>query len=165
MAAASAEEVPGGYGGVLVSRISGSDSGVSPQPTAISGFVGYSIDPGFAIEGRAGTGLGSDTVNVVVPSYGVVNVAVKVKSYYGAYFRGILPVTDSFSLYTLAGFADAKIEGSAGGYTVSDSASGFSWFVGGEVKFGSGGKQGVAAEWGRVVKGADALSVVYRFRF
>jgi hypothetical protein len=164
-AVAGAEEAAGGYAGVLVSRLSSSESGASPQPRAISGVLGYSVSSDFAIEGRFGTGLGSDTVTVLSPSFGAVNVGVKVKSYYGAYLRGAFPLSDSFSLYGLTGYADGKIEGSAMGYTVSASDSGFSWFVGGEVNFGPDRKQSFAVEWGRVLSNTDALSVLYRFRF
>lgn len=162
---AVADEAGSGYGGILFSRLSFSDSGYTFQPTALSGVLGYSFLPGLALEGRAGGGVGAATVNIASPTLGNVKLSVKAKSYYGAYVRPSVPLSDSFSVYALAGYADGKIEGSAMGYTVSDAASGFSWFVGGEVHFGPDLKQSFAVEWGRVLSDTDALSVMYRFRF
>lgn len=117
----------------------------------VSGRVGYRLNRFLAIEGDAGFGLGGDDFQRAIPvnidGFGTVNVDadadLKVKSYYGIFARGILPVGDKFDIFGRAGYGTAKAEGTVVGTTSllpgfsasateSQSTSGFAYGVGAE---------------------------------
>jgi Outer membrane protein beta-barrel domain len=151
----------GGYFGGMLSRISVDDTGgASPHPTAGALQLGYDLGPHLALEARLGTGLSSDSVSVEG-----IDVDFKIKSFVGGYLRGTLPLSDSFGVYGLLGYASGKAEASAMGVVASDSEDGVSYFVGAEFNFGADREHGLALEWGQVVEDAKALSLAYRYRF
>ncbi|MFM1886428.1 MAG: hypothetical protein RL026_1585 [Pseudomonadota bacterium] len=151
----------GAYLGGNLSRISFDDTGgTSPHPIAIGMQLGYDFGPHLALEARGGTGLSGDSATVEG-----IDIDFKVKSFIGGYLRGTLPLSDSFDVYGLLGYASGKISGSAMGITVSDSEDDLSWFVGAEYNFGTDSRNGLAIEWGQVVEDAKAVSIAYRYRF
>ncbi|HEC45558.1 MAG TPA: hypothetical protein ENI25_01930, partial [Epsilonproteobacteria bacterium] len=55
---------------------------------------------------------------------------------WGIYVKPMYPVTDSFDIYALLGYADADYTVSGSGYTLSsDAFDGFSWGIGADYSF------------------------------
>ncbi len=153
----------GPYWGVNIGQVNYSESGAPHfNPTAFLASLGWVFSGNLAVEARAGTGIGSDSKTV-----SGVPVDLKVKSFYGAYLRGTVPVSDGFSFYALAGYGRGKLEASALGATASTSDGSFSGGVGGELVVTKTGSVGL--EYGRMFSGsgyhAEFLSVGYRMRF
>ncbi|MCG6659388.1 porin family protein [Halomonas campisalis] len=137
----------------------------SLDPDGASSFdgVGLRLNGGaqfnefFAVEGHLGTG-GSDT-----------NQGVKAELDYivGAYAKGIVPVSQEFRIYGLAGVTEVKMTGSAGGFSGSDRESDFSYGAGAE--FDVAPNLSVGADYMRYLDKSDgtfdAASVGVRYRF
>ena len=69
--------------------------------TMVNGRLGYRLNEYFAVEGEFGKGFGGDTINKAVPiTVGTTTVNIDTKteldidSYYGAFARGIFPVSE-----------------------------------------------------------------------
>ncbi len=154
---AFAQNMYGGASYALVNLDAG--SGVSdPKPTVVYGTLGYAINKNFAVEGRLGGGVSDDTI-----TYLGVPDKVKIKNYYGAYLKGIVPLNDTFSVYALAGGSGAKVSASAGGGSISDSQTSGSYGFGASV--GTSGNVALTLEWARLFKDADAFTFGVSFKF
>lgn len=105
--------------------------------------LGVPIAPNLAIEGRAGTGLGSSSTD---------GYRVQVDSYYGAYVKGSLPLAPQFSLYAVGGIAGVNLKHNQGFGETRD--GGLSFGIGGDFDIGNGA--GVNVEWTRLPSGNNA---------
>jgi len=147
----------------------------------INGRLGYRINRFLAIEGDAGFGLGGDdfqrSIPVTVNPVGTVNVDadadLKVKSYYGAFARGILPVSDQFDLFVRGGYGTAKAEGTVVGTTAllagfsasateSQSTSGFAYGVGAEYHLNE--RHGIRVDYS-AIDDASFIAAAYTIKF
>lgn len=151
------------YFGVDVMEAEFSASGFSSaKPTAVSLSTGYRLSEHFAAEARAGTGL-SDASS----RFSGMPVDIEVDSYYGFLAKGILPLSDIFELYAMAGYSYVDIKARSAGGSITGSDNGFSYGVGGALKVSYSAS--LQVEWGRLLDGSgfgvDALAVGMRFSF
>ena len=122
--------------------------------------IGQELSPYFALEGRIGGGLGRDEVN---------GLTTNVDLMYGAYAKGILPLSPFFSLYGLGGVGGVQLHHNYPDYNHSD--AGLSFGAGAEFKVARG--TGLTVEWLRVTDGnnqgyyytADQVAVGVNWRF
>lgn len=152
----------GMYFGINLSRVEYDETGFeSAEPTALSLRIGNEINSNLAFEGRLGFGLADDTVTV----FGIP-VDVEIDHFAGIYARGILPL-DKVSLYGLVGYTDGKITASAGGFSVSESDSDFSYGIGADFAVSKTGA--INLEWAHLFSGSaydvTALSIGYKHNF
>lgn len=99
------------------------------SPTALRGFVGYTLSPHLAVEAMLVTGLSSDTIKV--NGFTVQGSSFDVDHGLGLYLKPSLRLADSVELFGRAGFA--RIRGTAaaaGAGSASDSDSSFSFGAG-----------------------------------
>ncbi len=96
---------------------------------AINGKVGYEVNEYFSVEGRAGMGVKNG-------KYTAGNTELKAKEKYnvGAYALASYPITDSFSVYGLAGYSYGKVSLEANGEKEKVSLKGLSYGVGAKYK-------------------------------
>lgn len=145
--------------------------------TMLTGRFGYRLNDFLAIEGEAGFGFGGDDFNQAVPVNvgGTIvnvdtNVGLDVDNYFVGFARGIFPVSDQFDLFIRGGYgtasAKADVTASLAGLTaagsVSDSADGFAYGIGGQ--FNITDKDGIRADYTRL-EDANILSIAYARRF
>lgn len=147
----------------------------------LSGRIGYRINRFLAIEGDAGFGLGGDDFQRAIPvdvnGFGAVNVdadaELDVKSYYGIFARGILPVGDQFDIFVRGGYGTAKVEGTVTGTTAllpgfsasasdSQSSSGFGYGVGAEYHINE--THGIRVDYSGI-SDESFISASYTIRF
>jgi opacity protein-like surface antigen len=151
------------YAGGLLTRIDYSEDGLDAKPTAIGFNVGAKINQNFAVEGRVSTGLSDDSVQVL----GVIPADVKVKSLFGIYGKGILPLSDTASIYGLLGYSRVKLGIEGNGFDDSASDSDVSYGVGAE--FALTNTTSLAIEWAQLLKVDDAkvsgLTLGVSFKF
>jgi hypothetical protein len=105
--------------------------------------LGVPIAPNLAIEGRAGTGLGG---------YSSDGYRTEVRSFYGAYVKGSLPLSPQFSLYGVGGIAGVNLRRNFGDGETRD--AGLSLGIGGDFAIGNG--TGINVEWTRLPSGRNA---------
>jgi len=79
------------------------------SPTALRGFIGYSLNPNLAVEAMLVTGLSSDTIKA--SGFTVPGSSFDVDRGLGLYLRPSLKLADSVELFGRAGFA--RIKGTA----------------------------------------------------
>lgn len=143
-----------------------------------TGRLGYRLHENFAIEGEAGFGLGDgDDFSRVIPvdvGGTVANVdtiiGLNVDNYYVAFARAILPVSEQVEIFIRGGYGTAKPEaevtaafaGLAATGSVSDSASGFAYGIGGQYNFTN--KDGIRADYTRL-QDSNIVSISYARRF
>lgn len=118
------------------------------NPSAIGIRIGRQLMPIFAIEGRIGTGISDDTIDV-----GGIASDLEIDSVLSALLRGELPLTEITSLYVLAGFSRAELSASTAGIGLQDAESGFSW--GGGVGFSAPRGTAVTLEYLRFLDEDD----------
>ncbi|MEP3889992.1 MAG: outer membrane beta-barrel protein [Hellea sp.] len=148
----------------------------------VNGRLGYRVNRMLAVEGDVGFGLGGDnfqrTIPVDVNPLGVVNVDadvdLDVKSYFGVFARGILPVSEKFDLFARAGYGTAKAEATATGSTAllpgfsatateSQSSSGFAYGVGAEYHIDA--RHGIRIDYSSIGNDASFIAAAYTVRF
>lgn len=118
--------VADGYFGVQHVRVDVEEAGFSSQPTALVGRVGGFVGKNFAIEGRFGLGLESDSID------GYSSYEYEIDNVFGVYGR--LAVREGgFRPYFLFGFT--RGEASVSGGFDSEAESGTSFGVGADVMF------------------------------
>lgn len=145
--------------------------------TMITGRLGYRLNDYFAVEGELGFGLGGDDFDRIIPVdvLGTTanvdsNITLDVKSYYIAFARGILPVSEGVDIFARVGYgqatAEADIIGSFSGFTASgsaeDKASGFAYGVGAQYNFTE--NDGIRADYTRLEE-TNIISLAYSRRF
>lgn len=131
----SSNLLAGSYGGISVSSIDYSEEGINDDAslTAVSGKIGSMLNENFGFEIRVGTGIADDDVPVVISGLNV-DVNVELKSFYGAYIKGLIPISDKIHPYVILGYTHGKVEYSASylGLEFSDDSSES------DVSFGAG---------------------------
>jgi len=188
---ASAQDKEGVYvtvGGTILSteldltdvEVSGqtADLGVEDASfTILNGRIGYRMNDFFAVEGELGFGVGGDDFDRTIPvdvlgnTVNVdANADLKVKNYYVAFARGILPVSEQFDLFARVGYgeatAKADISGTVVGFTASGTAeqdeSGFAYGLGAQYNLTD--FDGIRADYTRL-EDTNILSLAYSRRF
>ncbi|MBS0394073.1 MAG: porin family protein [Proteobacteria bacterium] len=130
----------GGSIGELIYREDGLDT---MSPTIIEGRIGQEFNPYFAIEGRLGTGISRDESG---------GNSTSVQLMYGAYAKGILPVSPMFSVYGIAGVAGTQLHHNYPDFSTTD--TGLSFGVGGELRINRAAS--ATLEWARLHDGSNA---------
>ncbi len=93
--------------------------------------AGYKFNDYIAVEGRYWIGMDDTSWNHV--DHGELTNEIDT---WGIYVKPMYPVTDSFDIYALLGYADADYTVSGSGYTLSsDAFDGFSWGIGADYSF------------------------------
>jgi hypothetical protein len=105
--------------------------------------LGVPLAPNLAIEGRAGTGLGSYSEN---------GYRAEVSSYFAAYVKGSLPLSRQFSLYAVGGIAGVDLKRNFGDGETRE--NGLSLGLGGDLDLRNGA--GLNFEWTRLPYGNNA---------
>ncbi|ABM62051.1 porin family protein [Halorhodospira halophila] len=103
--------------------------------TGLVGRVGTYVSEYVSVEGRAGFGIGDDSVTV---SEGATSVDVDVELDYlfGGYVRGHLPVGDALALYGIVGLTGGQMTAEANGFSYSQSDTGASFGAGVDIHVG-----------------------------
>jgi hypothetical protein len=137
-APAMAQDASNVYGSVGYSQVEadGVDLG------AVTGRLGYKINPNFAVEGEASFGVADDDVRL-----GAVTAKVEHEYDAAVYAVGILPINPNFELFGRLGYGTTEIEASAAGVSASD--SGESWNYGVGANYFIDDRNGIRADWTR----------------
>lgn len=137
-APAMAQDASNVYGSVGYSQVEadGVDLG------AVTGRLGYKINPNFAVEGEASFGVADDDVR-----FGAVTAKVEHEYDAAVYAVGILPINPNFELFGRLGYGTTEIEASAAGVSASD--SGESWNYGVGANYFIDDRNGIRADWTR----------------
>jgi opacity protein-like surface antigen len=133
----------GPYVGFSVGQFNYKESGLQDINPGIGQFrFGAYIGPNLAIEGRVGRSLGWTTVN---------GFGLEVQNLYGGYLKGIVPVSNGFALYGLAGLTSVQLHRDYG--TLHSNDNGFSYGVGAEFRFPN--RMVISAEYARLLTGTN----------
>ena len=93
--------------------------------------AGYKFNEYVAVEGRYWIGMDDNTWT----HYNTLDVTAEIDTW-GIYVKPMYPVTDSFDIYALLGYADADYTVKGSGYTLTaDAFDGFSWGIGADYSF------------------------------
>ena len=131
----------GTYMGVIVGQLRYNEAGLEAiTPSTAMFVIGATLSPNLAVEGRVGGGLARAETN----TYGV-----EVKSLYGGYLKGSLPLSPALSLYGLGGVASIDLKRDFGLIDAHD--SGFSHGLG--MDFDLAGNSRLNIEWTRLATG------------
>lgn len=154
---------PDSYAALQLSQVEYQESGVPDlEPTALAVRLGANLSPNVGLELRVGTGLSDDSITV-----GGIKATLDIDNYISAYGRLMAPLGERFNAYAMAGLTRSKLTLEALGYKVSDSETGFSYGVGGELLLNV--NTFVSVEYARLLNGddydLDALSIGLGFRF
>ena len=96
---------------------------------AISGRVGYDINPNFGVEGELAIGVNDEEA-----TEGGVTASLGLNYLVGAYGKAQLPVAENVNLFARAGIVNAELEVEVTGLgSVSDSETGAGYGFGGTV--------------------------------
>ena len=132
------------------------------SPTALSFRIGQELNRNFAVEARAGFNVGADTV-----AYQGQPVDVELVKAFSVYAKGILPVTEGFALYALAGVVGGRVSATGPGTKVSQSNTDLS--LGAGIDLALDRHWGLALEWAQLFSGddykVDAASVGLTYRY
>lgn len=133
----------GPYIGFSIGQFNYKESGLQDINPGIGQFrFGAYLTPNLAIEGRVGRSLGWTTVD---------GFGLEVQNLYGGYLKGIVPVTNAFSLYGLAGLTAVQLHRDYGTFHSND--NGFSYGLGAEFKFPN--RMVISAEYARLLTGSN----------
>lgn len=99
--------------------------------STIYGAFGNKYNDYLSLEARAGIGITDDDIQILG-----VDVNRKLKSYYGVYFKGTIPVSDNFIPYVLVGYSGGEHEVSIDNYSDTSFESSFSYGAGLGYRFG-----------------------------
>ncbi len=128
---------------------------------AISGRVGYDINPNFAVEGELAVGVNDESA-----TQGAVTASLGLNYLVGAYGKAQIPVAENINLFARVGYGSAEVEVSVPTVSFADDADGFAWGVGGEMFFD--GRNGFRIEYTQFDfdnTDADVFGVFYVRRF
>lgn len=161
LATVGAAHAEGLYAGALLTRTTVSIDGFGDaNPMAIGAKLGMPINKNFAVEARLSTGLSDDSL-----LGGIVDV--KVDSFVGVYAKGLLPLSDTASVYGLLGYTQSKLKLEGPGGSASGSDSDLSYGFGAD--FAVSGGTSVGVEWARLYKDdvskIDGLTLSVSFKF
>jgi hypothetical protein len=155
-AAVQADERAGGFGygrptydsrpyfGASIGQLIYQENGLDTmRPTIIEGRIGQNINPYFAVEGRLGVGISGDSMH---------GASTDAQLIYGAYAKGILPLSPIFSAYGLAGIAGAELHHNYPDFNTT--STGFSFGLGAEWRIGA--DAALTLEWLRLADGSNS---------
>ena len=135
------------YVGANVSSVEYKEQGYQAlYPTAIAIKFGGRFNQYFAVEARAGTGVSDDSIDL-----SGVKVNVSVDNYYGAYAKGMIPISKLVSIYGLAGYTKGKLTFDAQGLSMTASDSSPSFGIGADLNIRD--ILSVGVEFARLFKG------------
>ena len=120
---------PALYGEIGYVSLSIKDSGLSVSPAVLRGVLGYNINHNLDVEGMLGFGVKKDTETV-----SGITADIKVGTMVGVYLKPKINLSNDVELFARFGYAKAGLEGSARGYTISDSGSDTSYGLGMKFK-------------------------------
>ncbi len=89
--------------------------------------LGVDIGEYFAVQAHVGTGITDDTVDAPGTKFDV-----DIGTFFGLYAVGMIPITNSFRLYALAGVTTGDFDASASGKSIIGNETDFSMGIGGE---------------------------------
>ena len=161
--ASPAQAQDGIYSGVSFGALSYEQDGLpTVRPQALAFKAGRELTRNFAVEVRAGFGVGDDTVSIAGTP-----VEFTLDHYLGAYAKGILPVSESFAFYGVLGVAAGKVTAKGFGYSASRSDTAVS--VGLGVDLALSQHHVLNFEWAELFGGSDytvdAASLGYTYRY
>ncbi len=119
------------YGGLGFVFLDYSEEGVDEDLslTAIYGRIGSQFNENFSGEIRAGFGVGDDSVDILG-----IDVDLELDTFFGAYLRGGIPVSETFSPYAVVGFTRGELTASASGFgSESESETDVSFGLGADI--------------------------------
>ncbi len=118
--AVAAGESGKSYVGAQYSFVTYTESDIPDfNPTALVFRGGYKLNKNFALEGRFGFGLSSDSQIV-----SGINLDLEVDTIYGAYGIGYMPVSDKVDVYGILGVTQGKLSATASLGSISASVTG-----------------------------------------
>ena len=113
-------------GAYTPTTIKGDSTDIKFKPAALTGIVGYDLNPNFALEGMLGLSASSDSVTV-----GNDIVKAKYKSTYGIYLKPRFQATPELELFARFGYTKAKVEFTEPNDRYTESSGSTSWGLGG----------------------------------
>lgn len=132
------------------------------HPSALAFKAGRELHRNLAVEVRAGFGVGHDTV-----THMGVPIDVRLDHFFGFYGRGILPLSESSSVYGLIGVVGGRVTARGAGYSVSSSDTGISLGLG--LELGIDKHSALSFEWAELFEATDykveAASLGYTYRY
>ena len=145
------------YGELGYTFGSAKGNGVSANPGAVRGIIGYDVHPYFGVEGMVGFGTNSDSDN---------GVEVKLQHMYGVYVK---PKYDFGNIEAFGRLGFARVKGEACGATGCSSSSDHDFSYGLGVNYRLNPKMHVGVDWMRYqdrngVK-IDGVTVGVGYRF
>jgi opacity protein-like surface antigen len=157
---------PGFYWGINYTQVDYKESGFpTVSPSAVVFKLGKEFSSIIAMEGRFGTGLSDDSMNI-----SGVDLALDIDNVYGVYLKGMLP-NKPLTPYGLIGVTKGKLTFTASvpgfSYSESHSDSGLSYGVG--IDFHIGQNAAINLEYAQLLKGTgfkiNGMSAGVMFRF
>lgn len=138
----------------------------SSNPLAAGFLAGWSLTPNFALEGRFGANTESDSAGYLRTPI-TIDAYYQLNDYSSLYVRGLLPVSNRFSLVGMVGFTNAKLKQATQFNSSSSTSNGISGGVGGEYFLGR--QSSLSLEWVRLIDNGDyridAFAAAYRYKF
>jgi hypothetical protein len=151
------------YSGVSFGSLSYDQDGLpTVKLQALAFKAGRELTRNFAVEVRAGFGVGDDTVSIAGTP-----VEFTLDHYFGVYGKGILPVSEYFAFYGVLGVAAGKVTAQGFGYSASSSDTAVSFGLGFDLAFSQ--HHVLYFEWAELFYGSDyevdaaSLGYVYRY--
>jgi opacity protein-like surface antigen len=146
------------------------EEGLSTRNGAIRGIVGYAFHPNIAVEGMLGFAVNDDSVTFVDPTFGPVDVKVKLQNSYGIFVKPKYAF-DKVEVFGRLGWTRSKIKATAnvGGASASASESDSDFAYGAGVNFNINPRTYVGLDYMRYYSKDGAkvdgltLGVGYRF--
>jgi opacity protein-like surface antigen len=146
------------------------EEGLSTRNGAIRGIFGYAFHPNIAVEGMLGFAVNDDSVTFVDPTFGPVDVKVKLQNSYGIFVKPKYAF-DKVEVFGRLGWTRAKIKATAsvGGASASASESDSDFAYGAGVNFNINPRTYVGLDYMRYYSKDGAkvdgltLGVGYRF--
>lgn len=146
MGALSAPVMAGNYAGVQYAMTTYAVDGFDDaEPKALVGIFGKNITDNFAVEGRLGLGMSSDTINFDFGGFNFDGEA-EIDNFFSVFAKGSVPMGQAAKFYGLVGLTSGKITTTVTETSTGTSASGsdtetdLSYGVG--VEFGGGNTTG-----------------------
>lgn len=132
------------YAGASVGLLRYDESGLDTiTPSVVFARAGLPLSSFFAIEGRLGTGLTSDSTHGFSVSSG---------TFAGGYVKGSIALVPNFSVYAVAGIATISLDRNFGDGSTND--TGFSGGLGGDIRLTP--QLWLNFEWTHLPSGTDA---------
>ena len=112
----------------LTFKVDDGDFTVKAKPAALTGVVGYNINPNLDVEGFLGLGVKKSSVTFQGES---VPVKAEISSSIGAFLKPKFKLNDEFEVFARVGYAYSKLKLTGGGASESASEGSFAYGLGG----------------------------------